>query len=63
MKRVALKMTVAPAVPRRFLSVTDFGPAQLSACLDRAAELKAARAAASRRRTALSATTGPRARC
>jgi ornithine carbamoyltransferase len=45
MKRVALKMTVAPAVPRRFLSVTDFGPAQLADCLDRASELKAARAA------------------
>ena len=45
MKRAALKMTVAPAVPSRFLSMTDFGPAQLSACLARAAELKAARAA------------------
>jgi ornithine carbamoyltransferase len=38
-------MTVAPTVPSRFLSVTDFGPAQLSACLGRAAALKAARAA------------------
>ena len=45
MKRAALKMAVAPAAPRRFLSVMDFSPAQLSACLARAAELKAARAA------------------
>jgi len=45
MKRAALKMAVAPAAPSRFLSVIDFGPAQLSACLARAAELKAARAA------------------
>jgi ornithine carbamoyltransferase len=45
MKRAALKMTVAPAAPGRFLSITDFGPAQLSALLARAAELKAARVA------------------
>jgi ornithine carbamoyltransferase len=38
-------MAVAPAAPSRFLSMTDFGPAQLTACLARAAELKAARAA------------------
>jgi len=31
--------------PTRFLSVLDFGPAELSACLSLAAELKAARAA------------------
>jgi len=29
MKRAALKMAVAPAAPSRFLSVIDFGPAQL----------------------------------
>jgi ornithine carbamoyltransferase len=45
MKRAALKMAVGPAAPTRFLSILDFGPAQLSACLARAAELKAARAA------------------
>ncbi len=45
MKRSALKMAVGPAAPTRFLSILDFGPAQLSACLARAAELKAARAA------------------
>jgi len=44
MKRSALKMAVGPAAPTRFLSILDFGPAQLSACLARAAELKAARA-------------------
>jgi ornithine carbamoyltransferase len=48
MKRAALKMAVAPSAPTRFLSVIDFGPAQLSACLARAAELKAARAAGRR---------------
>jgi ornithine carbamoyltransferase len=45
MKRSALKMAVGPAAPTQFLSILDFGPAQLSACLSRAAELKAARAA------------------
>jgi ornithine carbamoyltransferase len=45
MKRAALKMAIAPAVPTRFLSITDFDPVQISACLARAAELKAARAA------------------
>jgi ornithine carbamoyltransferase len=45
MKRAALKMAVAPAVPARFLSILDFTPSQLNACLKRAAELKAARAA------------------
>ena len=45
MKRTALKMAVAPAAPTRFLSILDFAPAQLAACLARAAELKAARAA------------------
>jgi len=34
--------------PTRFLSILDFGPADLKACLDLAAELKAARAAGSR---------------
>jgi ornithine carbamoyltransferase len=45
MKRTALKMAVGPVAPTRFLSILDFGPAQLTACLARAAELKAARAA------------------
>jgi ornithine carbamoyltransferase len=45
MKRPALKMAVGPAAPTRFLSILDFGPAQLAACLARAANLKAARAA------------------
>jgi ornithine carbamoyltransferase len=45
MKRAALKMTVATIAPTRFLSILDFDPAQLSVCLGRAAELKAARAA------------------
>jgi ornithine carbamoyltransferase len=45
MKRTALKMAIAPAAPTRFLSILDFSPAQLTACLERAAELKAARAA------------------
>ena len=45
MKRAALKMAVGPVAPTRFLSILDFGPAQLAACLARAAELKAARAA------------------
>ena len=45
MKRSALKMAIVPAAPTRFLSILDFGPAQLSACLARAAELKTARAA------------------
>jgi ornithine carbamoyltransferase len=45
MKRSALKMAIGPTVPTRFLSILDFGPAQLTACLARAAELKAARAA------------------
>jgi ornithine carbamoyltransferase len=44
MKRSALKMAIAPAAPTRFLSILDFDPAQLTACLARAAELKAARA-------------------
>jgi ornithine carbamoyltransferase len=46
MKRAALKMSVVTPVPTRFLSLLDFGPAELGACLARAAELKAARAAA-----------------
>jgi ornithine carbamoyltransferase len=45
MKRSALKMAIVPTMPTRFLSILDFGPAQLTACLARAAELKAARAA------------------
>jgi ornithine carbamoyltransferase len=45
MKRAALKMSASPVAPTRFLSILDFGPAQLSACLTRAAELKAARSA------------------
>jgi ornithine carbamoyltransferase len=45
MKRSALKMAIVPTAPTRFLSILDFGPAQLSACLARAAELKTARAA------------------
>ncbi len=45
MKRSALKMAIGPTVPTRFLSILDFGPAQLTACLARAAELKAARGA------------------
>jgi ornithine carbamoyltransferase len=45
MKPAALKMSVVTPVPTRFLSMRDFGPAELSACLARAAELKAARLA------------------
>jgi ornithine carbamoyltransferase len=45
MKRSALKMAIGPAAPTRFLSILDFDPGQLAACLARAAELKAARAA------------------
>ncbi|HET7219954.1 MAG TPA: ornithine carbamoyltransferase [Vicinamibacterales bacterium] len=46
MKRSAqLKMSVATTAPTQFLSMLDFGPAELVACLQRAAELKAARAA------------------
>ena len=45
MKRSALKMAVGPVAPTQFLSILDFGPAQLAACLARAAELKAARSA------------------
>jgi ornithine carbamoyltransferase len=45
MKRSALRMAISPTVPTRFLSILDVGPAQLTACLARAAELKAARAA------------------
>ena len=40
-----LKMRVPTAPPTQFLSMLDFGPEQLVACLRRAAELKAARAA------------------
>jgi ornithine carbamoyltransferase len=46
MKRSAqLKMPVPAVAPRQFLSVLDFAPADLAACLKRAADLKAARAA------------------
>ena len=45
MKRSALKMAVGPVAPTQFLSILDFDPAQLSACLARAGELKAARSA------------------
>jgi ornithine carbamoyltransferase len=45
MKRAALKMTAMTAPPTRFLSMLDFEPGELSACLARAADLKAARAA------------------
>ena len=45
MKRSALRMAIGPTVPTQFLSILDFGPAQLTACLARAADLKAARAA------------------
>ena len=45
MKRSALKMAIVPAAPTRFLSILDFSPAQLTACLARAAELKTARVA------------------
>jgi ornithine carbamoyltransferase len=38
-------MAIGPTVPTRFLSILDFGPTQLTACLARAAELKTARAA------------------
>jgi ornithine carbamoyltransferase len=40
-----LKMSVVSTAPTQFLSMLDFGPADLSACLARAAHLKAARAA------------------
>ena len=41
-----LKMPVPALAPRQFLSMLDFAPADLAACLKRAAALKAARAAA-----------------
>jgi ornithine carbamoyltransferase len=44
MKSAAPRRIASPA-PSRFLSVLDFGPAELSACLDLAAALKGARAA------------------
>src|SRR5262245_14215584 len=44
MKRAALKMSVATSMPTRFLSILDFGPAELTACLAHAAALKASRA-------------------
>jgi ornithine carbamoyltransferase len=37
------KMSIVPTAPTRFLSMLDFGPRELTACLGRAAELKAAR--------------------
>ena len=43
MKSVARKMAVVASTPARFLSMLDFTPADLSACLARAADLKAAR--------------------
>jgi ornithine carbamoyltransferase len=46
MKRSAhVKMSVAGTGPRQFLSMLDFGPKELTACLERAGRLKAARAA------------------
>ena len=41
--QIAAQRKPAVDVPSRFLSITDFGPAELSACLSLAAELKAAR--------------------
>jgi ornithine carbamoyltransferase len=43
-----LKMTVASLPPTQFLSMLDFGPDTLAACLRRASDLKAARAAGRR---------------
>ena len=43
-----LKMRVASLPPTQFLSMLDFGPDTLTACLRRASELKAARAAGRR---------------
>jgi ornithine carbamoyltransferase len=48
MKSAALKMSVVTRVPARFLSLLDFGPAELGACLARAAEMKQSRAAGRR---------------
>jgi ornithine carbamoyltransferase len=48
MKSAARKMSVVSAAPKRFLSMLDFGPAELSACLASAAALKSARAAGRR---------------
>jgi ornithine carbamoyltransferase len=42
------KMSVVSNAPTRFLSMLDFGPAELTACLARAAKLKDARAAGRR---------------
>jgi ornithine carbamoyltransferase len=42
------KMSVVSSAPTRFLSMLDFGPAELTACLSRAAKLKDARAAGRR---------------
>jgi ornithine carbamoyltransferase len=47
MKSAAQRKTIVTA-PAAFLSILDFGPAELSACLALAADLKAARAARSR---------------
>jgi ornithine carbamoyltransferase len=44
MKSTARKMAVVRNTPTRFLSMLDFGPAELEACLARAARFKAARA-------------------
>ena len=44
----AAQRTVGVVTPRRFLSIRDFGPTQLEACLSLAAELKSARAAGRR---------------
>jgi ornithine carbamoyltransferase len=43
MKRAALKMSVVTPMPTRFLSILDFGPSELTACLSHAATLKANR--------------------
>jgi ornithine carbamoyltransferase len=43
MKRAALKMSVVTPMPTRFLSMLDFGPSELTACLAHAATLKANR--------------------
>ncbi len=42
------KMSVVSTTPMQFLSMLDFGPAELSACLARAAHLKGARASGKR---------------
>ena len=48
MHNAAQRKATGVVTPRRFLSILDFGPAEIEACLQLAADLKKARAAAAR---------------